>query len=59
VRRAVLTCVTGIQLIAAPHKAQPLLLYQLVEEDQIEVTCARGMNIKCRMAPITVPASTR
>jgi hypothetical protein len=25
-----LTCVAGIQLVTAPHKAQPLLLYQLV-----------------------------
>lgn len=56
-RTAALTCITSVQLIAAAHKAQPLLLYQLVQEDQVEVTCGRGVEKPCRAAPTIVMAA--
>ena len=52
-----LTCIAGVQLIAAPHKAQPLLLDQLVQEDQVEVACTRGVDKLCWAAPIIVMAA--
>ena len=54
IRAGTQTCVTGIQLVAAPHKAQSLLLDQLVQEDQVEVTCGRGEQINRPAAPFTV-----